>query len=95
MTGFGACLLLVGCAGASYPYKYYGLAAASFQGSLVGPEPKDDVDLKKCEPTSANARPCIVIFTDVFLRAKEDYLNQQNRIIDLERQLQQCGRRGD
>lgn len=94
-TGFVACLFLVGCAGASYPYKYYGLAAASFQGSLLGPGPKDDVDLMKCEPTAANARPCIVMFTDAFLRSKSDYLNQQTRIIDLERQLQQCGRKGD
>ncbi len=91
VLGFASCLLLVGCTGASFPYRYYALDADSYAGSLRGPEPKDDVALSQCAPTEANKAPCIVMQTDKFLSAKKDYLDMQNRLIECER----GGRKGD
>lgn len=76
VTGF----LLLGCAGAVFPYKYYALDAQSYEGFLRGPDPKDDVKLSDCTPTAADKAPCIVMKSADFIRAKTDYKDMQNRL---------------
>ncbi len=74
-------VLLVGCAGAVFPYKYYTLAAENFKGSLLGPEPKDDLDLaKECTPTQVDSGPCMVMKTDSFSKMKLEYKDMQQRL---------------
>lgn len=85
VLGFASCLLLVGCAGASFPFRYYGLAAASFEGKMLGPKPEQDLDLKACQPTAQDAGPCVVLFTKDFLSIKREYLDMQNRLIECEK----------
>lgn len=91
LCGFVFCLLIVGCAGATFPYKVWGLAAKDFSGTLLGPEPKDDLDLSLCKPVEGNATPCVIMFSDTYIRAKMDYIDTKNRIIELQRR---CDRQG-
>jgi hypothetical protein len=93
--GFISCaMLFAGCA-ATFPYKYYWLSAESYGGRLLGQEPKDDVELSACIPTATDKNPCTVMFTPEYLALKQDHEARGIRIIELERELQQCGRRGD
>lgn len=84
-AGFITCaLLFVGCA-ATFPYQYYGLSADSYKGRLLGPDPKDDVDLALCEPKASDPRPCSVMFTERFLALKQEYKDLQNRLKNCEK----------
>lgn len=90
-AGFLACLTLIcGCA-ATYPYKYYGLAAASYQGRLLGDKPENDLDLLICTPTPQDAAPCIVMRSPDYLRLKADY----KTLIEALNRCQSGGRSGD
>lgn len=81
LLGLASGMILLGCAGASFNYKYYALDAASYKGFLRGPDPKDDLDLEKeCAPTPANVAPCTVFKTDVALRLKLEYKDLQNKL---------------
>lgn len=73
--------VLGGCATESFPYKYYALRADSYEGTLKGPDESEDLPLKMCSPTEQDQAPCLLLFTPVFLRLKENYLKCQ---IDLE-----------
>lgn len=72
---------------AKFPYRYYALDAASYDGDLRGPKPADDKALKLCEPTPATPNgpaienKCLVMFKDEFLQMKADYKKMQ---VDLE-----------
>lgn len=87
MKGFVAgmffALLLVGCAGFKWPYKYYGLDAADYQGKILGPTPKEDQSFENCRPTAANRSPCVILYADAFFALKQDYIDTKN-------QLQNC-----
>jgi hypothetical protein len=85
VLGFASCLLLMGCAGAGFPFKYYGLSAASYEGKMLGPKPEDDLALTGCAPTAQDASPCVVLFTKEFLSIKREYLDMQNRLIECEK----------
>jgi hypothetical protein len=65
---------------AAFVYKYYGLDAVSYDGTLQGPKPAQDLSLKVCEPIPATptapAKPgqCVVMQREEFFRLKGDYL---------------------
>jgi hypothetical protein len=85
--GVGFCLCIAGCAAVTFPYKYYGLSASDYNGTLLGPTQSDDVNLQVCAPTSTNAAPCTVMLTDAYLQLKEDYLDKVNQLNDCQKQL--------
>lgn len=74
-------LLAVGCAG--FTFKYYGLAAVSYDGTLLGPSADKDVPFSRCAPTEADKGPCVIMFTSEFFALKTDYQN-------LKAQLKEC-----
>jgi hypothetical protein len=78
-------VFLCACAATTFPYKYYALKADSYEGSLLGPKPEDDLPLSVCAPTAQDKAPCITVRRAEFLRIKSEYL-------DLIEQLQACQR---
>lgn len=59
------CLLpLVACS--SFPYKYYGMELPSYEGTLLGPEPEDDLPFKECAPDEITKGKCVVMFIAEF-----------------------------
>lgn len=82
VTGMAVGVMLAACAGISFPYHYYGLSAATYaNGKLVGPTPADDLDLMQCQPSTQNARPCLVMVSTDFLAMKQDYVDTKNQLI--------------
>lgn len=77
-------LAVVACA-ATFPYRHYGLDAASYDGNLLGPESKDDLPLRVCAPDDQAKGKCVVLLTEEFFRMKQDYLDTKQRLIDCER----------
>lgn len=75
-------LILFACAG--FPFHYYGLSGVSYEnGTLLGPETKDDRPFKDCSPNTASQYPCVVMFTKDFFAFKQDYE-------DVKMRLQKC-----
>lgn len=60
-----------------FPYKYYALDAVSYDGTLKGPTPDKDINLKECAPTADNKAPCMVLFTYDLLDLKKEYKQLQ------------------
>lgn len=83
VAGLFCGLLLLGCAG--FSYKHYGLAASTYEGTLLAPEEKDDIPLKVCAPDENASGKCIVMIAGEFYRMKQDYLETQKRLIDCEK----------
>lgn len=82
LLGFG----LFACAGASFPYKYYGLDLAG--GALRGPTAADDLSLEKtCDATTNDASPCTAMLTADFLTLKQAYIDQQNQLNNCQQAL--------
>jgi hypothetical protein len=75
--GFTVGLILSACVSANFPFKYYTLEAASYDGKLLGPHSDKDLLLAMCTPTEMDRGPCIVLFTSEFLRLKDAYLKCQ------------------
>lgn len=73
-------VLLFGCAGASFPYRYYGLDAQSYDGWLRGEKPEDDLKLGECMPNDSDKSPCVVFKTDAMLRMKQEYQDMELRL---------------
>jgi hypothetical protein len=75
---FGAGMLLgialCACAGTKFPYKIYSLNAASYEGTLLGPEPKDDIPLTDCLPTATDTVKCLVVKQEEYEKLKQEYL---------------------
>jgi hypothetical protein len=85
-AGIAMGLLLAACAGASFPYKYYGVDL--IDQKLLGPTPADDLSLlAECSPTAANAAPCTGMLTDAFLALKQDYLDKENQLNNCQQAL--------
>ena len=92
--GFASALALAGCAAMKFPYHWYGLQPFSYDGTLLGPEPKDDLPLSDCAPEPrpspgpspgppANGR-CVVLKSEVFLKLRTDFLELEQRLSDCE-----------
>jgi hypothetical protein len=78
-------LSLAACAGAAFPYKYYGLDLVDKK--LLGPTPTDDLDLSVCDAIASNRSPCIAVMGDAMMALKQDYLDTKNQLIDCQHQL--------
>jgi len=79
-------LSLAACAGASFPYKYYGVDLAG--GALRGPTVQDDLPLAAtCDATSANDSPCTAMLTADFLTLKQAYLDQEVQLNNCQQSL--------
>lgn len=77
---------IIGC-GATFSFRHYGLDAKSYEGTLLGPDPKQDLELSVCEPDEVEKGKCIVMLRDEFYRLKLEYLDISNRLIACERKL--------
>lgn len=73
---------LLGCAGAAFNYRYYGLDADLYDGKLLGSdeEGKDDLPFSTCTPTAAHKSPCVVLLEGEFLKLKQDLLETRQRL---------------
>lgn len=78
-------LCLAACAGATFPYKYYGIDVSD--SVLHGPTAKDDVSFSECLPTATDQSPCTGMMSDIFLAMKQDYLDKSNQLIECQKQL--------
>lgn len=79
-------LCLMACAGASFPYKYYGLDLAG--QALRGPTAGDDLPLAAtCDATASDASPCTAMLTADFLTLKQAYLDQQVQLNNCQQSL--------
>lgn len=68
----GFLVAFFGCAfNPTFLYKYYGMNAVSYDGSLLGPLPADDLTLKTCEGIGK----CVVMLQTEFFKLKLDYMN--------------------
>lgn len=85
LLGAGSMLLLTACAGVAFPYKYYGLSAVTYNGTLVGPDAGSDLTLDKCAPTKSDDAPCIVMLKPDFLLMKKDYKDTKTQLISCEK----------
>lgn len=84
---------VIGCASTSFPYKFYGINADSYGGSLLGPTPADDIPFAQCSPDPepspspsgavAVKGKCVVMKADAFFSLKLEFQQMQ---LD----LQQC-----
>ena len=85
-VGFLFCLMLFGCAGAAFSYRYYGLGGASYiNGKLLGPKETDDMPFTSCEPSSSAKNPCVIMMAKDFYALKQDYQDTQQRLKECER----------
>lgn len=75
----GLSVLSPGCSH-TIPFKYYGLNADSYEGMLLGPSSKEDVNLAICEPDKDHATKCVVFEVEEFMKFKLDYLDMKNRL---------------
>lgn len=85
-AGIALGLLLAACAGAQFPYKYYGVNLNA--ETLQGPTPADDLGLvSTCAANSSDASPCTGMLTSQFLALKQDYINKANELETCQQQL--------
>lgn len=87
----------------TFPYRHYGLHLekseideGAYRGVLQGPEPKDDIELSKCEP-EIETNPttgdkeliyrCFVYPEDEHFKLKENYKKLKQRLQSCEEQL--------
>lgn len=78
-------LSLAACAGATFPYKYYGIDLVGQK--LHGPTVNDDLDLTVCDATSIDKSPCTAMMSDAFRALKQDYMDTQNALVACQHQL--------
>ncbi len=65
----------------SFSYRWYGLDLLSYEkGKLLGPEEKDDLHIKVCEPDDQNKGKCVVLLTSEFERLKADMIELRTRL---------------
>jgi hypothetical protein len=89
----GIALGVFGCASlTTFPYHWYGLQAASYNGTLLGPMPADDQALQLCNPLAPSPEPsasphpgaCVVMVSSEFYKLKADYETLENNLNDCE-----------
>lgn len=83
-------LSLAACAGATFPYHYYGIDLKD--GKLLGPTADKDLDLSVCQATATDQSPCVGMMTDAFLQLKTDYIDTKNQLVACQQQLAQAGK---
>lgn len=84
--GVLAGLTLAGCA--SFTYRYYTLDAASYVGTLKGPDESQDLPFERCKPTDTVKAPCVVQFVDEHLAMKQDLIQCHSDLQDCQKKCQ-------
>lgn len=69
LMGIVAGFFVMGCAGATFAWKYYGMQMATYDGKLLGPTPADDKDISTCQGNN-----CVVMYSRDFYAVKQDWL---------------------
>lgn len=89
-TVFGIAIgfLLAGCVSA-IGYRYYGIDAKSYEGTLLGPKPKDDIPFHSCEPDEQNKGKCVVMLTDDFKAMATELLQLRVALKDCQKNCKQ------
>ncbi len=82
--GFLLGLLIVGCAGVSFPYKWYYPEPASFDGVLLGDKPEHDLPLSVCQKDAQGNHGCVTMLKADFKALYTDYLDTKQRLISCE-----------
>ncbi len=85
LFGIAVGFLVLGCAGLSFSYAYYGLQAASYDGKLLAVDPKNDKDLAVCAPDAHTKGKCIVMFGREFFALKSDFLDTKQKLSDCQK----------
>lgn len=71
-------VILSSCLASSpFPFRYYALQSASYEGKLTGPTEDKDLLFSMCAPSEGDKAPCMVMMTADFMRLKESYLKCQ------------------
>lgn len=85
LVGILAGVMISGCAGLAWNYKWYGLDAVSYDGTLLGPSAQEDLSLKVCDPTQEPKKrgKCVVMLKAEFERLQMDWEVQK-------KQLEEC-----
>lgn len=75
-------VVIDGCATqGAFTYKYYGVDAVSYDGSLLGPKAVNDLSFKVCEPDAQVKGKCVIMLRDEFFRMKGDFLMLEKNLI--------------
>lgn len=83
--GFVLGLCLIACAAIpSFNYKFFHLSGNNFAGTLLGPEPKDDVPFSQCAPVNGKQN-CVVVFYSELNALIKDYKDTKAKLIACER----------
>lgn len=78
-------VLLLSCASAAISYNYYGLAADSYDGKLLGVDESKDLPLSICEPDAKVKGKCVVMLKAEFFKMKSDLDQTREKLISCER----------
>lgn len=76
-------LSLAACTSLAFNYRWYGVAPAPGQklvGTLLGPEPKDDLDLSVCNPDEKDKGKCVVFLRAEFEKLRVEYIDLKERL---------------
>lgn len=84
LVGLTLGVLLVGCAGVSFPYKWYYPELTSYQGTLLGTKPAEDLDASICAKDDQGEHGCVVMIKKEFKAMTLDYLDTKQKLIDCE-----------
>lgn len=83
--GMFVMLCFVACAGL-FPYKHYGLSLAQYtNGKLLGPDPKEDLDISVCAPDAQIKGKCVVMLSNDFFSMKSDFEQTKQALIDCQK----------
>lgn len=83
--GIAIGVVLCGCAGLSFPYRYFDPVFVSYDGTLLGPKPSDDLPGSVCAPSVSIKHPCVIMKSDEFFQLKKDYLDKEQQLIDCQK----------
>ena len=84
-------LAVVACAGASFPFRHYGMdipPECFDHGKLLGAKPQDDLPFSTCEPDAQDRFKCAVFQAAEFQRLKKSYLDLQAKLAECQRRSQ-------
>lgn len=83
--GIGIGFLISACAGVSWNYKYYGMDLVSYDGTLLGKTPADDLSFHLCQPDDKVKGKCVVMLVDEFERLRMDKAREDEQLKDCQK----------
>jgi len=90
VLGFLLTLGLSACGTTKFIYRFF---IFDYENNMLrGPKPSDDLKSDICSKIPDDKYKCVVMKISEFYKLKTDYEKQKERIIQLERQVSQCGK---